>query len=328
VLRIHFSGADLARVRLAAHPDPLWELCLSIHQLRARRGEPTLTEWRQAVCEALRPGPARSDVDVLLRLNPPVGYFPDFLTPGSGQHEFDQAVQAVLRTPTATVVRDVERFTRTSRDRLPVDLPTATGMGVLERALDRYRQIAIDPVWDRVRAAVEADLAQRRQQLAHAGVEGLLASLSPATRWSDGILEITDYRADREVYLDGRGLTLIPGYFKTAGRPIGLADPELPPVLVYSVDRLGGATGKPGALGELIGRTRASVLEAAAQGGTTGEVARRLGISPASASQHLSVLREAGLILSVREGNRVRHIPTTLGRAFLTPDPPRSRQDP
>jgi DNA-binding transcriptional ArsR family regulator len=314
MLRIHFTGADLARVRLAPEPDPLWELCLSIHQLRSRRCEPTLGEWRQAVVEALRPGaPARADVDLLLRLNPPTGYFPDFLTPEAGQGGFESGVKDVLRTPRARIRRDLERLAVSGHADDQVDVE----MAALERALERYRQVALDPVWDRVRAAVEADLSHRRRLMANCGVEGLLIGLGPAVRWTGSTMEIADYRSDRDLHLDGRGITLIPSYFKAAGRPIGLADPELPPVLVYPVERLVGPTGRPGALAELIGRTRASVLEAAAQGGTTGEVARRLAISAASASQHLSVLREAGLVLSVREGNRVRHLPTTLGRAFL-----------
>jgi DNA-binding transcriptional ArsR family regulator len=317
MLRIHFSGADLARVRLAAEPDPLWELCLSIHQLRGRRYEATLGDWRQAVSSALRPGAAaRSEVDVLLRLNPPTGYFPDFLTPEAGQAGFDSGVQSILRTPIARMRRDLERLAAARAD-ARVDLQSATDLAALERALDRYRQIALDPVWDRVRGAVEADLAQRRQLLANSGVEGLLAGLGPAVRWTGSVMEIADYRVNRDVHLDGRGITLIPSYFKTAGRPIGLADPDLPPVLVYPVERVAGAAGRPGALAELIGRTRANVLAGAAHGATTGEIARRLGISAASASQHLSVLREAGLVLSVREGNRVRHLPTTLGSTFL-----------
>lgn len=315
MLRIHFTGADLARVRLATDPDPLWELCLSIHQLRSRRGEATLGDWRTEVCDVLGPAhPAREDVDILLRLNPPSGYFPDFLTPAAAQLGFEAGLAAIAETPQSVIRRDLDRLNR-ERPALPVDVE----MTVLLRALERYRQVALDPVWERVRAAVEADLSQRRQQLAHNGVEGLLSGLSPAVTWSDGVLEVAGYRADREVHLDGRGITLIPSYFKAPGRPIGLADPQLPPVLVYAVDRLTpAAAGRAGALAELIGRTRASVLEAAEKGGTTGEVARRLGISQASASQHLSVLREAGLVLSVREGNRVRHLPTTLGRSFLT----------
>ena len=72
-----------------------------------------------------------------------------------------------------------------NRDREDADRIRRTpDLARLERAMDRYRQIALDPVWDRVRAAVEADLSQRRQLLAHAGVEGLLVGLGPAVRWS------------------------------------------------------------------------------------------------------------------------------------------------
>jgi DNA-binding MarR family transcriptional regulator len=59
------------------------------------------------------------------------------------------------------------------------------------------------------------------------------------------------------------------------------------------------------------------VLEVAADGGSTGEIARRLRISPAAASQHTTVLRNAGLLVSHRHRNTVRHTLTPLGRAML-----------
>lgn len=54
-----------------------------------------------------------------------------------------------------------------------------------------------------------------------------------------------------------------------------------------------------------------------ADGCTTGELARRLDISPAGASQHATVLRRAGLVLSTRRRNLVLHTLTPLGRALL-----------
>ncbi|MEU8191559.1 winged helix-turn-helix domain-containing protein, partial [Micromonospora carbonacea] len=71
------------------------------------------------------------------------------------------------------------------------------------------------------------------------------------------------------------------------------------------------------ALAALLGRTRAAVLEATDAGCTTGEVARRLRISPAAASQHATVLRNAGLLVSHRDRNTVLHTLTPLGRAIL-----------
>ncbi|WP_230860457.1 winged helix-turn-helix domain-containing protein [Actinoplanes aureus] len=75
----------------------------------------------------------------------------------------------------------------------------------------------------------------------------------------------------------------------------------------------------PSALASLIGRTRARVLAeiGAAGGHTTTEIARRLLISPASASEHAYALRAAGLISTERAGVCVEHRITRLGRALL-----------
>jgi DNA-binding transcriptional ArsR family regulator len=47
------------------------------------------------------------------------------------------------------------------------------------------------------------------------------------------------------------------------------------------------------------------------------ELAGVVGISPASASEHAKVLRDANLIETSREGRAVRHSLTALGRTFL-----------
>ncbi|NUR72954.1 MAG: winged helix-turn-helix transcriptional regulator [Hamadaea sp.] len=318
MLRIHFTGADLARTRLASAPDPMWELSLSIHVLRSRRPDLTLGDWRKSVSDRLvKGGPDRSEVDLLLELNPPLGYFPDFLTPAEGRTGFSAGVDAVMRTPQRLVRRDLDLLARHGRlSSGATDLVRSPGMAGLQRSLLRYQEVALKPIWSRVRTAVESDLVQRRRLLAHEGVDGLLAALSPTARWTGEAIEIDTY-PDRELHLNGRGLTLIPAFFKAPGRPITLVDEDMPPVLVYPIDRTGGQLGRPKALSDLLGRTRAAVLEAIEHGSTTGEVAKKLGVSPASASQHLTVLRDSGLVMSVREGNRVRHLPTVLGRTLL-----------
>lgn len=68
----------------------------------------------------------------------------------------------------------------------------------------------------------------------------------------------------------------------------------------------------------LLGSTRAAVLCTIAEGPlSTTEVARRLHISPPSASEHATVLREATLVTTQRHGNMSLHSITSLGVALL-----------
>ena len=71
------------------------------------------------------------------------------------------------------------------------------------------------------------------------------------------------------------------------------------------------------ALAALVGRNRAAVLRTIADGCSTTELAGRVGISLAAASQHASVLRDAGLITTHRQGSAVLHVLTPLGAELL-----------
>ncbi|MDQ3790634.1 MAG: winged helix-turn-helix domain-containing protein, partial [Actinomycetota bacterium] len=75
----------------------------------------------------------------------------------------------------------------------------------------------------------------------------------------------------------------------------------------------------------LLGRTRAAVLLAIAERPhlNTTELARRLGTSLASASQHVTVLREAGLTITNRHNGSAMHHLSNLGEDLLTGRPPR-----
>ncbi|MFF5176027.1 ArsR/SmtB family transcription factor [Micromonospora sp. NPDC000089] len=329
MLTIHFSREDVLRTRVAPNADPLWELVLSLHRLQARVRDPLLSGWRRGVGRELRRDDAVDQLRLLLALTPPRGYFPDFLTPYAGVQGFAAGLEAVRATPTSLLQRDLTVLS--GRRPLPsVAARLARGEPAVLRELTdsmvRYRSLAIEPYWGRIQAAVDADRTRRARAMLEGGAEGLLASLRPTVRWESGVLEVRDYPHSRELHLDGRGLLLVPSFF-CAGTPVALLDPALPPVLVYPVDRLGGLAPKPGAasvdgsgreaLAALLGRTRAAVLEATDDGCTTGDLARRLQISPAAASQHTAVLRNAGLLVSRRDRNRVLHTLTPLGRAML-----------
>lgn len=70
-------------------------------------------------------------------------------------------------------------------------------------------------------------------------------------------------------------------------------------------------------LAALLGRTRSAALEATTEGCTTSELAQACDISLAAASQQASVLREAGLIQTRRNGRAVSHQISELGVRLL-----------
>ncbi|MGY5068320.1 ArsR/SmtB family transcription factor, partial [Streptomyces griseus] len=184
-------------------------------------------------------------------------------------------------------------------------------------ALRSYHHAAVEPYWPHIRASIEADRAVRGRALLDGGADGLLGTLPPMIRWRSPVLE-ADYPVDRDLHLDGRGLLLQPSFF-CRGTPVVYRDPSLPPVLVYPVTNPGAPVfAEPGPwLGRLVGHTRSAVLSSIGSGCTTSELARRAGVSLASASQHASVLREAGLVLTLRHGSSVLHTLTPLGGSLL-----------
>ncbi|BCK73666.1 hypothetical protein Srufu_076190 [Streptomyces libani subsp. rufus] len=78
-----------------------------------------------------------------------------------------------------------------------------------------------------------------------------------------------------------------------------------------------GAGASHKALAALLGTTRAAILATLVDDYTTTHLARRLSISPSSASQHTGVLRQAGLVSTTRYRNTVHHTITPQGRALL-----------
>lgn len=313
MLRIWFGGEDLGRVRVARRPHALWETVLSLQALRTRQRTP-LTGWRDVALARLAAPRAAAALRTLHPLVPVRGYFPDFLTPADD--DLEGGIAAVLDTPHRRVAAELELLADSSGDRADGP-PVSRRLRRVGEALADYHEAAVAPYMPRMRALIDADRAIRARALLDGGVEGLLKTLRPAVRWRRPVLE-ADYPVDQELRLDGRGLLLVPSVF-CERTPVSLLDPNLPPTLIYPIDDSGpAATPADDGLAALVGTTRGEVLrrlgEAAA---TTSELARVLDISTASASQHASVLRRSGLVVSRRAGNAMIHRITPLGAALL-----------
>lgn len=323
MLRIHFTYEDLARVRIADGPDALWEVQLSLHALQTRGRGVELARWRRQTMHML----PRDVLRPLAEIAPPRGISPDFLTPPGGAHGFGDAMEIALRTPKAAISEQIAAMA--SRWRLTpwleaVRRAEASALRTLGRAVAIYHEGAIAPVWRSLTEVVGADRHLRAQQMARGGLEAVLAGL-PGCRWRAPVLEIENY-TDAELRLQGRGLLLQPSYFCEPDTPMKLCDPGPEPMLAYPTAKpVTGLTSSVEPAGApdrsvtaLLGRTRAAALAAVRSGCSTGELARRCDISVGSASQQASILREAGLITTRREGTSVRHEISSLGVQVLS----------
>ncbi|MEC4016386.1 ArsR/SmtB family transcription factor [Streptomyces sp. H27-D2] len=191
---------------------------------------------------------------------------------------------------------------------------------VFGAAIKAYHRIAVAPHWDRIREQVCRCRARIAEAMLTEGTEGMLKRLLPAIRWRNPVLEV-DYPVDRGLRLDGQGLLLVQPFF-CCRTGVTLLHNDSTPVLVYPVEHeLPEAQQDPGAdrryLAALLGHTRAAVLEALEETSTTGELATRAGVLASSASQHTMVLRNAGLIRTVRQCKAARHSLTPMEAILL-----------
>ncbi|MFI1252841.1 helix-turn-helix domain-containing protein [Streptomyces netropsis] len=325
-LRIHFTSEDLTRITIAQHPDPLWEVLLSLHMLQSTDAAPVFARWRRQV----RADPGTVDRR-LLDLAPPFGYSPDFLTPAAAADGLEDGIDALRSTPRDRLRKDLTELSATRPParwtRLLGDGDRDTLDGLAQAVRDYHRAVLL-PHWAHIQGRLGADRSVRTRALLTGGSARLLPTLHPALCWSPPVLELRGPHVRGDLHLDGRGLRLVPSFFCWP-TPTLLRDRELTPVLVYPIAHdlrwLGEREPRPAsgrALAALLGMRRAAVLETVAGGAgcTTGEVARRVGISPATVSHHTSVLRQAGLIGTRRVGETVLHTATGLGVDLLNGD--------
>ncbi|WP_327111309.1 helix-turn-helix domain-containing protein [Streptomyces sp. NBC_01341] len=327
MLRVEFTSRELAGLRVAPRVDPLWETALSLHLLQNRQAPLTFGAWRREVGAALRLAGLVSVTRALTRLCPDGSYFPDFLTPGRGDADLDAGLDRLLSTPRRRLRAELTRLHAHTSRPVPAGVrPLADGcpkaLQRLGSALRAYHRVAVEPYLPAIGAQAAADRTVRAQAVLTHGAEGLLTGYDqlPGWRYSDRLLS-APYPMDRELLLHGRALTLVPAFFCVRA-PLALVDEELPPVLVHPLspapgwfERRHGGGDAP--VAQLIGASRAELLRMLDRPMTTMDIAAALRLAPSTASRHATVLREAGLLLSQRQGVRVLHHRTRLGRAVL-----------
>jgi biotin operon repressor len=312
VIRLEFTAADLAGLRFAH--SPMAEVVASVFAWR----DPSawmVASWRAGV--SLRRYPALRAV-----VAGPLGYAPDFLTPVPSvpRPSLADELRAIAATPLDQVAAEVLAGW-TGRTPPPAAALFATdparGLTALVQDVRRYFAAAIAPVWPRLRAAAETEIAARARSAMSAGPRSLVQDLHPKLGW-DGSALLLRY-PDKHAHwsLGGHRLTLLPTGF--AGAEVySLAESPMGRAVWYAPRGAGavwsGASPAAGtALAALLGPTRAAVLTLLATPLSTGEVAAKLGLAAATASHHLTTLRDAGLLVTDRVGRRLTYARTPLG---------------
>ncbi|HEX5598088.1 MAG TPA: winged helix-turn-helix domain-containing protein [Micromonosporaceae bacterium] len=317
MLRILLTAADLARVRFEAEPGPLIDVALAARALR-RPPVALFAQWRAGITRAID-----RRVSPLLAVTPPSGptcAFVEQLCPDlqtglvrmrtAPREQVRAAIEDLQTRPTAWLRRlaDGDRVARAD----------------LEEATTRLHALAVAPLANHLVADREMDVARRSAELGASGLAAILPKLHHTLQLQGQTLQVErpftfTHRSE------GLGIVLVPSPFLVDEVRVGFGEGQ-PAQIFYPtgtpLPSRGGSTEDP--LPRLLGGTRAVVLRALHDGCGTVELSRRAGVSPATVSEHVTVLRDAGLVATARAGRGVQHWLTPLGAQLLrraTPPP-------
>jgi DNA-binding transcriptional ArsR family regulator len=204
--------------------------------------------------------------------------------------------------------------------------PEGAELSQVRATISSFSRVAVEPYWRQVRRQLELEHELRMRVAATKGFDGLLQTLHPTLSWKYPVLENSG-PVDGEMRLDGRGVLLAPSLFLMKRQCAIIENERFSrlPAIVFPASQdvevelqlAEVSADERVALGALIGHSRAGVLEVLAEGCTTGELSRRMGLSLAGASKHATVLRQAGLVTTLRHRNTAFHVATPLGQALL-----------
>ncbi|MCX5211959.1 helix-turn-helix domain-containing protein [Kitasatospora sp. NBC_00240] len=324
---LSFSAADLAQTRFAV--SPMWEVVTSFRLLRAQAEPPVHGRWAAQV----RPRLLRAGLGHgwLAELIPGQGYLADLLnpTPAGPFPTLAAELAAIRRTAPEQVRTELGMLDTTGRDldaspraRLLREAPEAA-LAKVTAEIEAYWEIALAPYWARISQLLEADVFHRARQVAEHGSAHVLNELHGSVRWDDGTLHLVRRQCALTRDQAGSGLLLVPSAFAWP-QVLTRSVPPDPPQLAYPARGIGTLweprTGTSAdAIAGVLGRSRALLLAELDTPASTTQLARHCGLSAAGVSQHLTALRDAGLVTAHRSGRSVLYARTAVADALLCP---------
>ncbi|WIX98287.1 DUF5937 family protein [Amycolatopsis mongoliensis] len=321
MLRFEVGSDDLLRSRFAL--SPLFELDGLLRRLDGRSDHRLPSSWlarlTSAYCRLRRNAAFRA----VLALHAP-WQGATFVAPPP--RSLAQTVEDDLATVRATAVEQARQQIAGCLRLRPVTdeevRRVLDGPDVVARLADALAEAWQDLLardWPQLRAICERDVVHRAGLLGRGGWLAALDGLHARVRWRDHGIEVLRTKAARTVGLGGQGLLLVPSVFVWPGVAVQHEAPW-PKALIYPARGVAALwenrPAEPGALGNLLGRSRARLLLAIDTPASTTQLARSLGLAVGAVGDHLTVLRRAGLLDRVRSGRSVLYQRTALGDAL------------
>jgi DNA-binding transcriptional ArsR family regulator len=322
LITLALSPEVLGRTRFSF--SPLTETTMSLRLLGRPRPTFALRPWLHEARDRL----ADVDLELLLSVVPPGPYIPSFLVPPGPVA--DPSLEDQLSALTHLSADDLrEHLQELWGDRpmprrvvqLLAEGPRAAS--VLVEALWGYWDAAIRPFWPRMCAVLEDDVSYRMAGLVEGGYFALLKDLHPEITVVANQMRVNKPHFSDSVP-EAQEMTLTPSVFAWPdlvledggdGR-LGLTYAARGIARVWERGRTS-TTQEAEGLGALIGRTRAAILRSTTVPMSTTHIARELGQSMATVSEHLIILRDAGLVTSRRSGRSVLYRQTPLAEYII-----------
>jgi len=320
VLKLAFSAHDMAQTRLAY--SALGEVGLSLRTLKDASRHAVHLPWvRRVRAWLVESGP---DLRLLSDLVPPADRTPDFVTPppDTPTPRLDRELDRLRALPPAQVRADLDAMTGPRTPALAAlyaDPPA--GLDRLAGQVTAYWDAAIAPHWPRMQALLEGDVLHRARRIAEGGADLVFRDLHPDVAWRPDTLFVSHRPYGHTRTARGRGLLLVPSVFAWPRVFTQTAAPWQP-TLIYPARGVAalwesGRGRTPGALAKVLGASRARLLTALDAPATTTDLARHTGMTTGGTSQHLTALRDAGLLTAHRDRRLVLYGRTALGDALV-----------
>lgn len=223
---------------------------------------------------------------------------------------FAEEVRPLRYRPDEEIIQDLRAVPGAVLDDAAITGQRGLGHQLTELLSWVWRE-TVEPEWPKRSQVLKADVVARNQDLTRGGWDNALAGLRRNVRYlGDGVLRISDLPAPRRQVTSG-DLVFYPIH---SGR--GFVTWSLPGhyACCYPVaGHLAGRRPAPRALSRLLGARRAVLLTSLDSPMSTTQLAVVTGYPAPSVHDHLTVLRDAGLVDKRRSGRSVLYWRTPAG---------------